>query len=151
MRHQNDHLCSPILSVTLFSFPILIGGSVLLDLSATGPTFLIAMAIYTLGTGLPIVTQAYISNLVEKEHVARVLAALFMFAIARKLAATSLDPYVFGLGINSSREEFKRLLFFFYLVFIGSVVTVGLVAMRTRKTQKGEVRDDDVLLQEIES
>ena len=82
---------------------------------------------------------------------ARVLAALSMFAIAGKLAATSLDPYVFGLGINSSREGLKELLFFFYLVFIGSVVTVGLVAMRTRKTQKREVRDDDVSLQEMES
>ena len=82
----------------------------------------------------------------------RVLAALSMFAIAGKLAAMSLDPYVFGLGINSSREGLKGLLFFFCVVlYIGSVVTVGLVAVRTRKTQKGEVGDDDLSLQEMES
>lgn len=135
----------------LASSLVLIVGSVFLGFSATGTIFLISMAIYTLGTGLPVVTQAYISNLIEKERLARVLAALSMSSVAGKLAATSLGPYIFGLGINSGKEELKGLLFFFCAVlFGGSVVTVGLVTIRTRKANRRlQVSDDDVQLQEI--
>lgn len=134
----------------LASSLVLIVGSIFLGFSATGTTFLISMAIYTLGTGLPVVTQAYISNLIEKERLARVLAALSMSSIAGRLAATSLGPYIFGLGINSEKEELKGLLFFFCAVlFGGSVVTISLVAIRTRKANRRLQVSDDVQLQEI--
>ncbi|KAI9745860.1 MAG: hypothetical protein M1818_000541 [Claussenomyces sp. TS43310] len=122
------------LYIMLGSCFILIAGSTFLGLSTTGGTFILAMAIYTLGTGLPTVTQAYISSLVESDKVARVLAALSTFAIAGKLAATSLGPLIFGLGINSGRVELTGLLFYFCaLLFIGSIVAVSLVVLRTKR------------------
>lgn len=122
------------LLIMLGSCLVLIIGSILLGLSATGVTFILAMAVYTLGTGLPTVTQAYISNLVDKDNVASVLAALSTFAIAGKLAATSFGPYIFGLGISSGEDKLKGLLFYFCaILFMGATITISFVVRRRGK------------------
>lgn len=127
----------------LMSSFILVLGSTLLGLSYTRASFVTAVAIYTLGTGLPVVMQAYISNLVDKGRLARVLSALSMFAVAGKLAATSLGPYIFKLGIDSGKEGLRGFLFFFCAaLFLGSIVTVSVVALRARETEHGLEREE---------
>ena len=112
---------------------ILITGAILLGLSPTGTAFVIAVVFYTLGAGLPVILQAYIAGLVGQDQVARVLATLSTFAVAGKLAAVSLGPAVFNVGVASDIEALKGLLFFFCaLLFVGSITAVGMVASRNR-------------------
>lgn len=122
---------------------ILTVGATLIGLSDSKIYFFLAMSIYTLGTGLPTVMQAYISNLVDKHHIGRVLSALSVFAVAGKLLATSLGPYIFGYGIQSESEIMKGFLFFLCgVLFVVSGITVGLVALRSRKVLKARERID---------
>lgn len=127
-------LCSSTTSFStmILSSLILITGSICLGLSTTGRAFVIAVAFYTLGAGLPVIIQAYIANHVGKDQTARVLATLSTFAVARKLAAVSLGPAVFNAGVASDFEELQGLLFFFCaILFLGAVVAVAIIASRS--------------------
>ncbi|GAB7352402.1 hypothetical protein MBLNU459_g2830t2 [Dothideomycetes sp. NU459] len=142
------------LSIMLFSSCILIIGSVCLGFSATSWGFMLAMAVYTLGTGLPVVAQALISSLVEKDRLARVLSALSIFAIAGKLAATSIGPVVLSFGIDSGKESLKGALFFFSsALFFVAAVTISLIAARKRRLGLRSVhckgKGEDIALDDI--
>lgn len=81
--------------------------------------------------------QSYISNLVDTKRVGRVLSALSVVSVVGKLLATSLGPFIFGVGIRSGNEEWKGLLFFFSaILFVVAGIATGLVAMRVRREKK---------------
>lgn len=103
------------------------------------------MTVYTLGTGLPVVAQALISSLVEKDRLAGVLSALSIFAIAGKLAAMFVGHVVFGLGVSAGKETLKGALFFLSsALFVCAPVAVGLVAVRKGLVGLGAHRDEEI-------
>jgi hypothetical protein len=121
-------------AIMIGSSIVLCGGAVLIGLSSTSAAFLAGMVIYTLGEGISVATQAYIASVIDKSHLARVMAVLSIAAAGGKAIASGLFPQVLALGLDTHVEELVGLPFFvaagLFVIAGGCVVVVGL---RTRR------------------
>lgn len=135
-KYYNLSALTTSLCIMMLSACILIVGSVLLGFTTSNATFLSAMVIYTLGTGLPVVTQTYIANSIGKQRMGRVLAIFSMFAVLGKMAAAGLGPHVFSAGNNANNQMLKGLIFWYGSSLFGvSIAAVSAVALRNRLLQ----------------
>ncbi|QDS67422.1 hypothetical protein FKW77_000027 [Venturia effusa] len=91
---------------------LLIIGSLVIGFSASTVNFFGGVVVYLSGEGLPTATQAFIVSLVEKSHVARVMATLSITSIFGKLLASILFPKVLAWGLDSKKELLVGLPFF---------------------------------------
>jgi hypothetical protein len=87
-------------------------GSLIVGFSNTAAMFITGVVIYLFGEGLPTATQAFIVSLVEKQQVARVMAALSITSIFGKLMASILFPKVLAWGLDSHVDVLVGLPFF---------------------------------------
>ena len=92
------------LIIMLFSTFLLIVGSIGIGLSATVPVFFLGLLVYTLGGGLPVATQVYISCLVEKAKLARTLASLSLATIGGKVLASAFFPELMAVGLDDGQD-----------------------------------------------
>jgi hypothetical protein len=106
-------------SAAYASFAIMIGSSIVLSgdavlvgLSSTSAAFLVGMVIYTLGEGISVATQAYITSVIDKSYLARVMAVLSIAAAGGKAIASGLFPQVLALGLDTHIKELIGLPFF---------------------------------------
>ena len=118
------------LIIMLFSTFLLIFGSIGIGLSATVPVFFLGLLVYTLGGGLPVATQVYISCLVEKSKLARTLASLSVATIGGKVLASALFPKMMAVGLDDGRDWMKGLPMFASAgLFIVAGLAIILVAI----------------------
>ena len=97
------------LAIMLFSALLLTIGSIVIGFSTTTQAFFFGLLVYTLGGGLTVATQVYISALSDKTKLARTLASLSIATIGGKVLASALFPKVFAAGLDDGRERMKGL------------------------------------------
>jgi MFS family permease len=120
------------LMIMLFSTFLLIVGSVVIGFSVTVPVFFLGLFIYTLGGGLTVVTQAYISSLSNKKNLARTLASLSLVEIGGKALASALFPTVMAAGLDDGRDWMKGLpLFTSACLFVVAGLAIVIVSTVT--------------------
>lgn len=131
-------------AIMIGSSVVLCGGGVLIGLSSTSAVFLIGMVIYTLGEGIMVATQAYITSVIGKSYLARVMAVLSIAVTSGKAIASLFFPQVLALGLDTHIEELVGLPFFvaamLFLVAGGCVV---IVRLRTRMDKSSEIMEHD--------
>jgi len=119
---------------------VLAGGAVLIGFSSNTITFLFGMVIYTLGEGLPVATQAYITSVIDKYYLARVMSVLSIAAAGGKAIASALFPQVLALGLDTHVSLLVGLPFFaaagLFVIAGGCVVVVGLRVRGSSETDR---------------
>ena len=134
------------------SLLVLITGSILLGFSATPIIFFAAMALYTLGSGFQVSTQAYIAGLVDKQRLARILATLSISAAGGKFVASIIFPQIFAAGIESGVEVLKGLPFFVSAgLFVIAGASLSVVVGRARRVESGSSVERERLLDGTEA
>ena len=135
------------LIIMLFSTFLLIFGSIGIGFSATVPVFFLGLLVYTLGGGLPVATQVYISCLVEKAKLARTLASLSVATIGGKVLASALFPKTMAVGLDDGRDWMKGLpMFASACLFIVAGLAIILVAItvgeKPRRHREGDSEEN---------
>ena len=120
------------LVIMLFSTFLLIIGSIAIGVSETVHAFFLGLFVYTLGGGLTVATQVYISALSDRRKLARTLANLSIATIGGKVLASALFPKVFAAGLDDGRELMKGLPMFAAAgLFAVSGLAITVVATMT--------------------
>ena len=131
------------LAIMLFSALLLFCGSIAIGFSATVPEFFLGLIVYTLGGGLSIAIQVYVSNLVNKSKLVRTLASLSVATIGGKLLASVLFPMVFAAGLNDGRDWMKGLPMFVSAgLFAVAALAIVAVAVATGESSMEHSRED---------
>ncbi|MCJ1231381.1 hypothetical protein MMC12_008058 [Toensbergia leucococca] len=147
IRFNTQHLgfssARTSLIIMLFSTLLLIAGSIVIGFSRTVPIFFLGLVVYTLGGGLSVATQVYISSLTDKDKLARTLAGLSVATIGGKLLASGLFSKILAAGLDDGREWMKGLpLFMSACLFILAGLAIIIVSIRTgKKAAAGHVNE----------
>lgn len=131
------------LIIMLFSTFLLIVGSVIIGFSATVPVFFLGLLIYTLGGGLAVATQVYISSLSDKQNLARTLGSLSMVTTIGKALASAIFPKVMAAGLDDGRDWMKGLPLFtsaclFVVAGLAIVIVATITGEKTAEQVDGE-------------